>query len=49
MKTQVASLVRQNLELAKKMWSHKVAKAELQALRQLTEQYQFSVALGDLV
>ena len=49
MKRDFNLLVRANVRLAKGKWLNELGKQHLQALRSLTEDYGFAVALGDLL
>jgi hypothetical protein len=49
MKQEVRRLARKNLRIAKGRWVEALSRQHLQALRSLTEDYGFAVALGDLL
>jgi hypothetical protein len=49
MKEEMRRLARKNLSLAKGRWVEALSRQHLQALRSLTEDYGFAVALGDLL
>ena len=42
-------LLRGNVTLARSRWRHTIGKLEIQQLKDLTQQYEFSVAHGDLI
>jgi len=49
MKKEMARLMRRNVRLAQKQWPGELTDQQLQALKSLTEDYGFVVALGDLL
>jgi hypothetical protein len=49
MKRNLDLLVRRNSKLTKGKWSDALGKPHLQILRSLTKNYEFAVALGDLL
>src|SRR5712691_8510786 len=49
MKKELRRLTRNNLKLAEERWFGELDRQHLQALRSLTEDYRFAVALGDLL
>src|SRR5712692_11128910 len=49
MKKEVGRLARKNVNLAKRRWVEALSRQHLQALRSLTEDYGFAVALSDLL
>lgn len=49
MKKELRRLTRKNLKLAEEKWFSELGSQHLQALRSLTEDYGFAVALGDLL
>ena len=47
MKKKLSQLSRKNIKLSKAKWIGKLDKQNLEALRSLTETYEFTIALGD--
>lgn len=45
----IRDLVRENSSISKRKWPNKMNRQEVQRLRELTQQYKFSVAAGDLL
>ncbi len=48
MKRDLSQLTRTNLKLAKRRWPGHISKCQMEALRSLTENYGFAIALGDV-